>query len=154
MLCHQGPGNYRQGNLSIVGQNPVYLPQTGAAGGGDVQHKRGENTFKRLSVGVGKLPSHVEVEQQIVAWINDLRSDEISALVTASIIKHKVVELHPMIIRPIHPPHDLDGSVRHRKKQAAWCKRFLARLISSSEIKRDDRCYQEVPSRGRLAHCV
>ena len=54
---------------------------------------QGEKTdFKTLSVGVGRLPSHVEIEQEIVAWINDLRSDEISARVTMSMIKHKGVE--------------------------------------------------------------
>ena len=50
------------------------------------------NAMKRLSVGVGRLPSHVEVEHQMVAWMNDLRSDEISARVTMSMIKHKGVE--------------------------------------------------------------
>ena len=58
-------------------------------------------------MGVGKLPSHVEVEQQIVAWINDLRSDEISTRVTTSVIKHKAVELHPMFFGPVPPPYDL-----------------------------------------------
>ena len=79
------------------------------------------NAMKRLSVGVGRLPSHVEVEHQMVAWMNDLRSDGISARVTTSMIKHKAVELHPMFFGPIPAPHDLDGSKRHRNKQVAWC---------------------------------
>ena len=81
----------------------------------------------KKSVGVGRLPSRVEVEKQIVAWVNDLPSDEIWARVTASMIKHKAVELHPMFVGPILPAHDLDGSKRHRNKQVVWCKRFLAR---------------------------
>ena len=58
----------------------------------------------KKSVGVGRLPSRVEVEKQIVAWVNDLPSDEIWARVTASMIKHKAVELHPMFFGPIVPP--------------------------------------------------
>lgn len=48
-------------------------------------------------MGVGRLPSHAEIEEQIVAWINDTRSDAISA----GVIKHKVFELYRMLSRPL-----------------------------------------------------
>ena len=90
-------------------KKPVYLTKTGAAGNGGVRHKSKEKWHekKKRSVGVGRLPSRVEVEHQIVAWINDLRSDEISTRVTTSVIKHKAVELHPMFFGPVPPPYDL-----------------------------------------------
>ena len=74
-----------------------------------MRHKSKEKCHekKKRSVGVGRLPSRVEVEHQIVAWINDLRSDEISTRVTTSVIKHKAVELHPMFFGPVPPPYDL-----------------------------------------------
>ena len=86
-----------------------------------------KKAMKKLSVNAGRVPSHDEVEHQVVAWINDLRSDEVSARVTTSMIKQKAVELHPMFFGPISPPHDLEESKRHRNKQAVWCRRFLAR---------------------------
>ena len=52
--------------------------------------------MKQSLAGGGRLPSHIEVEQLIMAWINDLRSNEISARVTTSSTNHKAVELHPV----------------------------------------------------------
>ena len=114
-----------------------------------------KKSINKLSVGVGKLPSHVEVEQHIGAWINDLPSGDISARFAASMIKRKAIELHPMFFGPIYSPHDLDGSKKHSNKQFAWCKTFLAtRRFSSPNTKRDDRVYPEPASKGRLAQCV
>ena len=80
---------------------------------------KGTKVMNRLSVGVGKLPSRVEVGHLTVAWSSDVRLDEISARVTKSRMKHKAVELHPMSFRPNPAPHDLDGSKRHRNNQVA-----------------------------------
>lgn len=68
--------------------------------------------MKILSVGVTRRPSHVEIEHQMMVWINDLLSDEISARTTTSTIKHNAVELHPLFVGSIPPPHDLGASAR------------------------------------------
>ena len=85
-----------------------------------VSGTKGEKkAMKKLLVNAGRVPSPVEVEHQVVAWINDLRSDEASARVTASMTKHKAIDLYPMFFGPIPPPHDREESKRHRNKQVA-----------------------------------
>ena len=86
--------------------------------------------WKKLSVNAGRVPSNFKIEHEMVAWINNVRSDEISAGVTTSMIKQKAVELNPMFFGPIPPPHDLEESERDRNIKVAWCKRFLCSILT------------------------
>ena len=83
-LHHQGAGNFRQGKAGIVDGEPVYLRSGGivhqATAVSGAKGKR--EATEKVSVSAGRVPFNVEVEHQVVAWINDLRSDQASARVT------------------------------------------------------------------------
>ena len=52
-------------------------------------------------------------------------------------VKHKAIELNPMVFGTILPPHNVDGSKSDRNKQAARCRRFLVRhRLSIRAVKR------------------
>ena len=56
-------------------QNRSFFQKQGQQAAATVPGTKSAKAMNTLSVGVGRLPSHVEVERLVVAWINDLRSD-------------------------------------------------------------------------------
>ena len=100
-------------------------------------HKGGtngkKNAQKRMSLNTGMIISNADAELEIVAWINDLRSDSISARVSTAMIKHKALELTPDVVGERSAPSDLAGSIHYRKRKTAWCMRILKRYRYSVE---------------------
>ena len=82
---------------------------------------------KRMTLNTEIIRSNADAELEIVAWINDLRSDSISARVSTARIKHKALDLNPNVSGERPAPSDLAGSIRYRKRKTAWCMRFLKR---------------------------
>ena len=83
---------------------------------------------KRMSLNTGRIKSNADAELEIVAWINDLRSDSISARVSTAMIKHKALELNPNVFGERPAPSDLAGSIRYRKR-TAWCTRLSGTAV-------------------------
>ncbi|CAB1101701.1 unnamed protein product [Ectocarpus sp. CCAP 1310/34] len=79
----------------------------------------------RMSLNVGRTRTHTDAEREVVDWINDLRSDGISARVSTRMIKNKATELNPNFFGERPPPSDIEGNLRYTRKQTAWCRRFL-----------------------------
>ena len=78
-----------------------------------------------MSLNTGRVRTNVEAEREIVDWINDLRSEGISVRVSTRMIKNKANELNPTFFGVRPPASDLQGNVRYKKRQTAWCRRFL-----------------------------
>ena len=79
----------------------------------------------RMSLNTGRVRTNVEAKREIVDWINDLRSEGISARVSTRMIKNKVNKHNPNFFGVRPPASDLQGNVRYKKRQTAWCRRFL-----------------------------
>ena len=79
----------------------------------------------RKSLNIGRMRTNADAEREIVDGINDLHTDGISARVSTTMIKHKVIELPPNFFGERPPPSDLAGKFRYRKRLTAWCRRFL-----------------------------
>ena len=88
--------------------------------------RKGKKKAKdRMSPNTGRVRTHVDAEREIVAWMNDLGSEGISARVSTRMIKSKANELNPTFFGVGPPASDLEGNVRYKKRQTAWCRRFL-----------------------------
>lgn len=46
-----------------------------------------DKAIKTLSVSAGRVPSNAEIKHQVVAWINELCSEEVSAGVTTVVVR-------------------------------------------------------------------
>ncbi|CAB1099205.1 unnamed protein product [Ectocarpus sp. CCAP 1310/34] len=79
----------------------------------------------RMSLNVGRTRTHTDAEREVVDWINDLRSDGISARVSTRMIKNKATELNPNFFGERPPPSDIEGNLRYTRTKTAWCRRFL-----------------------------
>ena len=99
---------------------------------------------KRMSLNTGRIRSNADAELDIVAWINDLRSDSISARVSTAMINHRALELNPNVLGERPAPSDLAGSIRYRKRKTAWCMRFLKRYRYS--VRAVTRQGQKIPA--------
>eukprot|EP00904_Undaria_pinnatifida_P011820 jgi/Undpi1/7769/HiC_scaffold_23.g10242.m1 len=103
----------------------------------------------RMSLNTGRVRTDVEAEREIVDWINDLRSEGISARVSTRMIKNKANKLNPTFFGVRPPASDLQGNVRYKKRQTAWCKRFLREYRFS--LRAVTRQGQKLPSGWTVA---
>ncbi|CAM9108069.1 unnamed protein product, partial [Pylaiella littoralis] len=85
-----------------------------------------------------------DTELEIIDWINELRTDAVSARVSTTMIKHKATELNPGFFGVRPPPSDLASNKRYRKKKVSWCSRFLAKYRFS--VRAVTRKGQKLPS--------
>ena len=100
---------------------------------------------KRMSLNTGRIRSNADAELEIVAWINDLRSDSIWARLSTTMINQKALKLSPNVFRgdqrcPTSRPHQLQeekNSLVHEVSQAVplFCaSRFPARPETSYRL--------------------
>lgn len=80
---------------------------------------------RAMSLNVGRKRAYKDTELEIVDWINDLRSEAISARVSTRMIKNKALELDPLFFGPKPAASDLESSDKYRNRKTSWCRRFL-----------------------------
>ena len=106
--------------------------------------KRKKKAHNRLSLNAGRVRTHTGAEREIVDWINELRSDGISARVSTKMIKNKAVELNPHFFGERPAPSDLQGCLKYKNRQNQWCRRFLR--VYRFSVRAVTRQGQKLPS--------
>ena len=106
--------------------------------------KRKKKARSRLSLNVGRIRTHTAAEREVVDWINELRSDGISARVSTKMIKNKAVELNPNFFGERPAPSDLQASLKYKNRQHQWCRRFLR--VYRFSVRAVTRQGQKLPS--------
>lgn len=99
---------------------------------------------KRLSLHAGRIRTHKAAEGEIVDWINELRSDGISARVSTKMLKNKAVELNPNFFGERPAPSDLKACHKYKNRQNQWCRRFLR--VYRFSVRAVTRQGQKLPS--------
>lgn len=106
--------------------------------------KRKKKTKNRMSLNVGRARTHTAAEREVVDWINELRSDGISARVSTNMIKNKAIELNPNFFGERPAPSDLQGCLKYKNRQNQWCRRFLR--VYRFSVRAVTRQGQKLPS--------
>lgn len=106
--------------------------------------KRKKKAINRLSLNVGRIRTHTAAEYEVVDWVNELRSEGISARVSTKMIKNKAVELNPNFFGERPAPSDLQGSLKYKNRQNQWCRRFLR--VYRFSVRAVTRQGQKLPS--------
>lgn len=96
------------------------------------------------SLNTGRVRSNAEAELELLDWINDLRTDKISARVSTRMIKNKAVSINPLFFGPRPAANDLEGSKKYRNRQTHWCRTFLKKYHLS--LRAVTRQGQKLPS--------
>lgn len=96
------------------------------------------------SFNVGRSRSNADAELEILDWINDLRTEAVSARVSTRMIKNKAVSINPLFFGPKPAPKDLDDNRKYRHRQTSWCRRFLSKYHLS--IRAVTRQGQKLPT--------
>ncbi|CAB1110883.1 unnamed protein product [Ectocarpus sp. CCAP 1310/34] len=114
--------------------------------------KRKKKANNRLSLHVGRIRTHTMAEREVVDWINELRSDGISARVSTKMIKNRAVELKPNFFGERPAPPDLQGSLKFKNRHNQWCRRFLR--VYRFSVRAVTRQGQKLPSGWPLIACM
>ncbi|CAB1108371.1 unnamed protein product [Ectocarpus sp. CCAP 1310/34] len=123
---------------------PEYEAALAAEGGKFKGLKSKKNAKNRMSLNTGRVRTNREAEQAIVDWINDLRSESISARVSTKMLKHKAIELNPTFFGERPLVSDLAGNHKYKKKLSQWCRRFLK--VYRFSVRAVTRQGQKLPS--------
>ena len=87
--------------------------------------KRKKKARSVKSFNTVRVRSNAEAELELLDWINDVRSEAISARVSTRMIKNKAVSINSLWFGPRPAANDLEGIRKYRNKQTHWCRRFL-----------------------------
>lgn len=113
----------------------------------DAQDRGGARAEKkanqRKALCAGRKASTVHVEDEVVSWINDMRSEENSLAVTPRMIKNLVMELDPTAFGGTPDPLDINAYQLHKSKLSNWYSRFAVRHRFS--IRKVTRKGQKLP---------
>ena len=86
--------------------------------------KRKKKAWRVKSLNTRRVRSNADAELEILDWVNDLRTEAVSARVSTRMIKNKAVSINPLFFGPRPAANDLEDSRKYRNKQTHWCRRF------------------------------
>ena len=106
---------------------------------------KGKKTARSVkSLSIGRIRSNADAELKVLDWINDFRTEAISARVSTRMIKNKAVSINALFFGPKPAAKDLEDCRKYRNKQTQRCKRFLNKYHMS--IRAVTRQGQKLPS--------
>ena len=84
-----------------------------------------KKAWRVKSLNTGRVRSNADTQVENLDWVNDLRTEAVSAGVSTSMIKNKAVSINPLFFGPRPAANNLEDSRKYRNKQTHWCRRFL-----------------------------